>query len=40
MHRVCKALLENRTEIETVRFVEDPAPDYIGVHPDDSPYDK
>ena len=40
MHRVCKALLESRTEIEAVRFVEDPAPDYIGVHPDDLPYDE
>ena len=40
MHRVCKALLENRTEIEAVRFVQDPEPDYIGVHPDDLPYDE
>ena len=39
MHRVCKALLEGRTEIEAVRFVYDPAPDYIGVHPDELPYD-
>jgi hypothetical protein len=38
MHRICKALLEDRTEIEAVRFVEDPAPDYIGVDPDDLPY--
>jgi hypothetical protein len=38
MHRVCKALLEGRSEIEAVRFVEDPAPDYIGVDPDDLPY--
>ncbi len=40
MHRVCKALFENRTEIEAVRFVHDPEPDYIGVHPDDLPYDE
>ena len=40
MHRVCKALLENRTEIEAVRFVHDPAPDYIGIDPDDLPYDE
>jgi hypothetical protein len=40
MHRVCKALLENRTEIEAIRFVQDPEPDYIGVHPDDLPYDE
>jgi hypothetical protein len=40
MHRVCKALFENRTEIEAVRFVHDPAPNYIGVDPDDLPYDE
>jgi hypothetical protein len=32
--------LENRTEIEAVRFVRDPAPDYIGIDPDDLPYDE
>ena len=38
MHRVCKALLQGLSEIEAVRFVEDPEPDYIGVQPDDLPY--
>jgi len=38
MHRVCKALLEGHTSIEAVRFVDDPEPDYIDVHPDDLPY--
>lgn len=38
MHRVCKALLEGLSEIEAVRFTEDPEPDYIGVDPDDLPY--
>jgi hypothetical protein len=38
MHRVCKALLEGRSEIDAVRFIHDPEPDYIGVHPDDLPY--
>jgi hypothetical protein len=38
MHRVCKALLEGLSEIEAVRFIEDPEPDYIGVEPDDLPY--
>jgi hypothetical protein len=38
MHRVCKALLLGFHEIDAVRFVQDPAPDYIGVHPDDLPY--
>lgn len=38
MHRICKALLQGLSEIEAVRFVQDPEPDYIGVHPDDLPY--
>jgi hypothetical protein len=40
MHRVCKALLQNHSEIEAVRFIQDPEPDYIGVHPDELPYDE
>ena len=39
MHRICKALLEGMTEIEAVRFEHDPEPDYIGIDPDDLPYD-
>jgi hypothetical protein len=38
MHRVGKALLKGLSDIEAVRFIEDPEPDYIGVHPDDLPY--
>ncbi|MGA2049720.1 MAG: hypothetical protein ABSG96_18635 [Terracidiphilus sp.] len=38
MHRICKALLEGCEEIEAVRFVQDPEPDYVGVQPDDLPY--
>lgn len=38
MHRVCQALLQGLTDIEAVRFVEDPEPDHIGIHPDDLPY--
>jgi hypothetical protein len=38
MHRVCKALLEGLHEIEAVRFMNDPDPDYIGVNPEDLPY--
>src|SRR5208282_2414545 len=30
MHRICKALLDGRTEIEAVRFEQGPEPDYIG----------
>jgi hypothetical protein len=39
MHRICKALLQGLDAVEAVRFVEDPEPDYIGVHPDDLPYE-
>ena len=38
MHRICKALLQGLSEIEAVRFIHDPEPDYIGIHPDDLPY--
>ncbi len=38
MHRICKALLMGQSEIEAVRFLHDPEPDYIGVNPDDLPY--
>jgi hypothetical protein len=40
MHRVGRAALLGRTTIEAVRFTEDPNPDYIGVQPDDLPYDE
>ena len=38
MHRVCKALLQGLDDVEAVRFLADPEPDYIGVRPDDLPY--
>ena len=38
MHRVAKALLEGQETIDTVKFSEDPEPDYKDVHPDDLPY--
>lgn len=38
MHRVGKALLEGRTHVAAVRFVHDPEPDYVGLHPRDLPY--
>ncbi len=40
MHRVCKALLQGREEIEAVRFVHDPEPDFVGAEPDDLPYEE
>jgi len=38
MHRVAKAVLQGRAEIEAVRFLDDPEPDYVGVDPDRLPY--
>ena len=38
MHRVAKALMRGDQSIEAVRFANDPAPDYVGVSPDDLPY--
>ena len=39
MHRICRALLEGQETIGAVRFCEDPAPDYVGVAPDELPYE-
>lgn len=38
MHRVARAVLEGRREIEVVRFVRDPEPDYRNVSAGDLPY--
>lgn len=38
MHRVAKAVLEGRDEIEAAQFAEDPEPDHIGRVPSDLPY--
>ena len=41
MHRVLKALMQGRSQIQAVRFETDPEPDYVGVlDPDDLPYDE
>ena len=41
MHRVLKALMQGRSQIQAVRFETDPAPDYVGVlDPDDLPYEE
>ena len=37
-HRVAKAALQDRVEIEAVQFGEDPPPDHVGVGPNDLPY--
>jgi|SRR5215510_381961 len=38
MHRVARAVLQGRLEIEAVQFDEDPEPDYIGLRPDELAY--
>jgi hypothetical protein len=38
MHRIYKALVEGLSEIEVVRFLQDPELNCIGVGPDDLPY--
>ena len=40
MHRVCKALLENRPTVAAVRFVIDPEPDYIDADIEALPYNE
>ena len=40
MHRVLKAVLLGQSHIAAVRFVTDPEPDFVGVDPDDLPYDE
>ena len=39
MHRVAKALIENVDDLPAKRFARDPAPDHVGVAPDDLPYE-
>jgi hypothetical protein len=38
MHRVAKALLLGREEIDAVQFADDPPPDHLDLGPDDLPY--
>jgi hypothetical protein len=40
MHRVLKALIQGESHIRAVRFPADPEPDFVGVDPDDLPYDE
>jgi hypothetical protein len=39
MHRVARALRDGRTTVPAVRFVDQPAPDFVRCHPHDLPYD-
>ena len=38
MHRVCKAFMEGRKNIQAVVFSKHIEPDYVGRNPDDLPY--
>ena len=38
MHRVLRAALDNRGEIEAVQFDHDPEPDHVNVDPSELPY--
>ena len=38
MHRVAKAVLEGRKDIEAVQFEQDPEPDHVGRGPSELPY--
>jgi hypothetical protein len=40
MHRVLKALLLGLGHISAVRFRSDPEPDFVGVDPDNLPYEE
>jgi hypothetical protein len=40
MHRVLKAILQGATDVPAVKFRSDPAPDYVGVDPNDLPYEE
>lgn len=39
MHRVCKALISGKESVLAVQFDSDPEPDYVGVTPDELPYE-
>lgn len=38
MHRIAKAVLQGRQEIEAVQFDQDPPPDHVGRAPHELPY--
>ena len=40
MHRAAKAAMLGQTQLLAVRFEVDPEPDFVGVDPDDLPYDE
>jgi len=40
MHRVDRALLDGRTTVHAVQFVEQPPPDFVDCQPSDLPYEE
>src|SRR5688572_29973572 len=40
MHRVAKAYIENRKTVPAVQLESDPEPDFVGVDPEDLPYEE
>ncbi len=38
MHRIAKAVLQDRHGVEAVQFDEDPEPDHVGLGPNELPY--
>ena len=39
MHRIAKSLLQGKSTVRAVQFLEQPRPDHTGVRPEDLPYD-
>ncbi|MBX7210297.1 MAG: hypothetical protein K1X78_18420 [Verrucomicrobiaceae bacterium] len=39
MHRVTKAAMLGHAAVDAVQFESDPEPDYVGIDPDELPYD-
>ena len=40
MHRVCRAVRDGKEKVPAVRFRKNPGPDYVGIHPDELPYNE
>lgn len=40
MHRVCRAVRDGKKQVPAVRFRTTPDPDYLGVNPDELPFNK
>ena len=40
MHRVAKALMQDRGSIDAVQFAADPAPDFVDCRPDELSYER